>query len=163
MTTPAERRRTREVQRLAQQAVPLQAFGTGGPGRGHAAPSAAQPRPTGMTKAYLVARIARDHPDILARMKAGEFATVRQAAIAAGILRQPYAPRSLRQALAQCERRRAAGDRSVDVVRWVTRQGQAVQEAVRPGDVAQGRWAKRPPGRHARGRGKRRRGSCCAT
>jgi hypothetical protein len=42
-----------------------------------------------MTKAYLVARIARDHPDILERMKTGEFPTVRQAAIAAGILQQP--------------------------------------------------------------------------
>ncbi len=33
-----------------------------------------------------VDRIARDRPDILARMKAGEFAYVRQAAIAAGII-----------------------------------------------------------------------------
>ena len=33
-----------------------------------------------------VDRIARDRPDILERMKAGEFAYVRQAAIAAGII-----------------------------------------------------------------------------
>jgi hypothetical protein len=37
---------------------------------------------------YLTARIARDRPDILERMKAGEFASVRKAAIEAGIA--PY-------------------------------------------------------------------------
>ncbi len=37
---------------------------------------------------YLSARIARDRPDILNRMKAGEFPSVRQAAIAAGIVKQ---------------------------------------------------------------------------
>lgn len=36
---------------------------------------------------YLTARIARDHPAILERMKAGEFASVRAAARAAGILK----------------------------------------------------------------------------
>jgi hypothetical protein len=36
---------------------------------------------------YLTARIARDHKDILERMKAGEFSSVRQAAIEAGIVR----------------------------------------------------------------------------
>jgi hypothetical protein len=143
MTTPAERKRTCEVQRLAHQAVPLQAFGTGGPGRGHTAPHAAQPRPTGMTKAYLVARIARDHPDILEQMKAGAFTTVRQAAIAAGILQHPtrldFFPKLWRnasdaewQAIAQ------------DVVRWVARQGPAVQEAVARATLPQGK------GRNAR-------------
>jgi hypothetical protein len=130
MTTPAERRRIREVQRLAQQAVPLQAFGTGGPGRGHAAPNAAQPRPTGMTKVYLVARIARDHPDILERMKAGEFTTVRQAAVAAGILRQPtrldHFAKLWRNA-SDAERRAIA----VEVERWLLQQGQALRDAVR--------------------------------
>jgi len=36
---------------------------------------------------YLTARIARKYPDILERMKAGEFPSVRQAAIEAGIVR----------------------------------------------------------------------------
>ena len=35
---------------------------------------------------YLTARIARDHPDILEAMKRGEYRSVRQAAIAAGIV-----------------------------------------------------------------------------
>ena len=39
--------------------------------------------------AYFLARIARDHPAILARLKAGEFRSIRAAAIAAGILRVP--------------------------------------------------------------------------
>jgi hypothetical protein len=34
-----------------------------------------------------VGRIARDRPDVLERMKQGEFLCVRQAAIAAGIVR----------------------------------------------------------------------------
>lgn len=38
---------------------------------------------------YLTARIARDRPDILDRMKAGEFRSVRAAGIAAGIVRVP--------------------------------------------------------------------------
>jgi hypothetical protein len=34
-----------------------------------------------------VGRIARDRPDVLERMKQGEFLSVRQAAIAAGIVK----------------------------------------------------------------------------
>ncbi len=37
---------------------------------------------------------ARDRPDILERMKAGEFAYVRQAAIAAGIIAEGRSPGS---------------------------------------------------------------------
>jgi hypothetical protein len=37
---------------------------------------------------YLTARIARDRPDILERMKGGEYASVRQAALEAGIVRK---------------------------------------------------------------------------
>src|SRR5262245_56592468 len=39
---------------------------------------------------YLVALIARDRPDILERMKAGEYSSVRRAAIDAGIIRVPH-------------------------------------------------------------------------
>lgn len=65
-------------------------------------PLAAQGRPTGDEKhnnynvfscevqgtdpEYLTARIARDRPDILERMKAGEYKSVRSAAIDAGII-----------------------------------------------------------------------------
>ena len=42
----------------------------------------------GRASDYRVARIARDRPDILARMKAGEFPSVRQAAQAAGIVKK---------------------------------------------------------------------------
>jgi len=47
---------------------------------------------------YLTARIARDRPDILERMKAGEFPSVRQAGIAAGIVRVPTGLDALRRA-----------------------------------------------------------------
>ena len=58
-----------------------------GPGRGHTR------KPHEKTKAgnrsdYLVARMARDRPDLfLERMKAGEFASVREAAREAGIIK----------------------------------------------------------------------------
>ena len=39
---------------------------------------------------YLVARIARDRPDILARMKLGEYDSARKAARDAGIIAGPY-------------------------------------------------------------------------
>jgi hypothetical protein len=44
---------------------------------------------------YLTARIARDRPDILERMKAGEFRSVRQAALEAGIVKPPSPLREL--------------------------------------------------------------------
>ena len=37
---------------------------------------------------YLTARLARDHPGILERMKAGEFKSVRAAALEAGIVKR---------------------------------------------------------------------------
>lgn len=46
---------------------------------------------------YLTARIARDRPDILERMKAGEFRSVRQAAIEAGIVKVPTTLEKLRR------------------------------------------------------------------
>jgi hypothetical protein len=95
-----------------------------------------------MTKAYLVARIARDHPDILERMKAGEFATVRQAALAAGILQRPTRLDHFRRLW----RNASAADRqaiAVDVVRWVARQSPAVQEAIAQATLPRGRGAAR--------------------
>jgi len=43
----------------------------------------------GTQASYLTSRIKRDHPEILERMKAGEFKSVRQAAIEAGIVKIP--------------------------------------------------------------------------
>ena len=45
---------------------------------------------TGPTAEYLTRRIARDRPDILERMKAGEFPSVRQAALEAGIVKPSF-------------------------------------------------------------------------
>lgn len=42
----------------------------------------------GTAAPYLSARIARDHPDILARMRAGEYRSVRAAAITAATARR---------------------------------------------------------------------------
>jgi hypothetical protein len=43
--------------------------------------------PTGNSQAYLLRRLARDAPEILERVKAGEFRSARAAAIEAGIIR----------------------------------------------------------------------------
>jgi DNA-binding CsgD family transcriptional regulator len=78
-------RRRREVQALARRAKPLMEPGTQvRPGRGHKTPAAR--RPGTSDRQYLVNRIARDRPDILERMKRGEFVSVRAAAQAAGIV-----------------------------------------------------------------------------
>jgi hypothetical protein len=45
-----------------------------------------QPMKRGANTAYLTSRLARDHPQILARLQAGEFPSVRAAAKAAGLI-----------------------------------------------------------------------------
>jgi hypothetical protein len=64
------------------------------PGRGHKrevnAPDQIRPvsEPAyGTSKAYLLRRLARDAPEVLDRVKAGEFKSARAAAIEAGILK----------------------------------------------------------------------------
>ncbi len=80
------KKRIRRVQRLAEAAVSLKHFWeVPGPGRGKKLPRQ-QKVQSGNRSVYLVNRIARDRPDVLERMKAGEFETVRQAARAADIL-----------------------------------------------------------------------------
>ena len=82
-------RKRRQVQRMAATAQPLQpAEHHPGPGRGHTMKPQEKAK-AGNRSDYLVARIARDRPDILARMKAGEFASVREAAREAGMIKAP--------------------------------------------------------------------------
>jgi hypothetical protein len=83
----AMQRKIRQVQRMAETAEPLQpAENHPGPGRGYTKKLHEKAK-AGNRSDYLVARIARDRPDILERMKAGEFASVREAARAAGIIK----------------------------------------------------------------------------
>lgn len=57
-------------------------------GRPKGKPSHRLSLPTGSNNtARLAARLKRDHPEICARIKAGEFPSIRAAAIAAGILK----------------------------------------------------------------------------
>jgi hypothetical protein len=55
----------------------------------------------GNSREYLTARIARDRPDILERLQAGEFPTIWSAARAAGVLKQHTALEQLRRAWAK--------------------------------------------------------------
>src|SRR4029077_3115476 len=78
-------RKIRQVQRMAETAQPLQpAENHPGPGRGYTKKPHEKAK-AGNRSDYLVAPRARDRPDILERMKAGEFTSVREAARAAGI------------------------------------------------------------------------------
>jgi hypothetical protein len=80
-------RKRRQVQRMAATAQPLQpADNHPGPGRGHTKKPHEKAK-AGNRSDYLVARMARDRPDILERMKAGEFTSVREAAREAGIIK----------------------------------------------------------------------------
>jgi hypothetical protein len=72
---------------MAETAQPLQpAENHPGPGRGYTKKPHEKAK-AGNRSDYLVARIARDRPDILERMKAGEFASVREAAREAGMIK----------------------------------------------------------------------------
>jgi hypothetical protein len=51
----------------------------------------------GNTAAYLAARLKRDHPEIAEQLAAGKFRSVRAAAKAAGIVREPNALKQLRR------------------------------------------------------------------
>jgi hypothetical protein len=76
------------VQYLVRTVAPLGEHGYG-PGRGYKAlKTRRQPLSRGGNhKKYLIVKIARDHPTVLARMKKGEFLSVRAAAIESGILK----------------------------------------------------------------------------
>lgn len=83
-----KKRRIRRIKRLAERTRPLQEnLTTPGTGRGNTVVHTSPSYKGGHSRAYLVARIARDRPDILERMKAGEDEYVAQAARAAGIVR----------------------------------------------------------------------------
>jgi len=72
---------------MAATAQPIQtAENHPGPGRGHTKKLHEKAK-AGNRSDYLVARMARDRLDILERMKAGEFASVREAAREAGIIK----------------------------------------------------------------------------
>ena len=75
------------MQKLAEVAkpAPTKAENPGGRGKKSGTDSTSIPV-CGETLPYLTARIIRDRPDIAERMKAGEFPSVRQAALEAGIV-----------------------------------------------------------------------------
>ena len=71
---------------MAEQAKPLAANGGDRKTEQYNNYNTDSPTVQGTSPEYLTARIARDRPDILERMKAGEYKSVRSAAIDAGII-----------------------------------------------------------------------------
>jgi hypothetical protein len=78
----------KKVQRLFSKTEKLPEWGMIGNGRGRDSTSTSGGR---RDSAYLAARIKRDRPDIAERAEAGEFKSVRAAAIEAGIIK-PLTP-----------------------------------------------------------------------
>jgi hypothetical protein len=83
------------AQARASTAGPLAAHGEIGNGRSRDSVSISNGK---RDADYLTARIARDRPDILERMKAGEYKSVRAAAIDAGIVKVPTTLEKLNRA-----------------------------------------------------------------
>lgn len=71
----------------------------------------------------LTARIARDHPDILERMKAGEFPSVRKAALEAGIVKPTITIPDDPEAAARRLLRHFQGERLAALIRALEAQG----------------------------------------
>jgi hypothetical protein len=106
---------------MAATAQPLQpAENHPGPGRGHTKKPHDKAK-AGNRSNYLVARIARDRPDILERKKAGEFTSVREAAREAGIIKDV----SLVEQMLRLWQRATPGERHVICQRII---GQSDQE-----------------------------------
>jgi len=76
------------TQILALVAEPLAEHGEVGRGRENRPYNIRSKSEFGTNAEYLTARIARDYPEIHERMKAGEYTSVRRAAIDAGIIRE---------------------------------------------------------------------------
>jgi hypothetical protein len=72
----------------------------------------------GNNAAYLTARLARDHPDVLARLEAGEFSSVRAAAKVAGIVKDQTPLQAIQRTW-----RQASADERRQIVAWLRRQG----------------------------------------
>ena len=101
-----EERKSAEARamRARPQAAPRPGEIGNGRGRGDNITSTGR----GTNADYLAARIARDRPDILERMKAGGYPSVRAAAIEAGIVKVRWAAPTDPVALARAIRRRLA-------------------------------------------------------
>lgn len=82
------RRRVQDAAKKAAQEPRLPDNGEIGNGRPSSCNEITATR--GVSTKYLSRRIARDRPDILDRMKAGEFRSVRAAALAAGIVKPSF-------------------------------------------------------------------------
>jgi hypothetical protein len=81
---------TMAVQARARQAVRLVEHGGVGRGRNRGDSITSISKERGTSADYLASRIARDRPEVLERMKAGEFSSVRAAAREAGLVKERW-------------------------------------------------------------------------
>ncbi len=79
---------TARVMARAEDTLPLPFHGEVGNGRSRVDNINSTPKGGGTNADYLTSRIARDRPDILERMQAGEYKSVRAAADDAGIVKR---------------------------------------------------------------------------
>lgn len=104
------RHRVKQLLLAAHRTLPSHEYGTGkpGPGRGKTGDKITRLE-RGTSAPYLIARLKRDAPSIAERLGAGEFKSVRSAAIEAGIVKSTSRLEKLRREwrLASEEERRA--------------------------------------------------------
>jgi hypothetical protein len=114
------------------QALGAQEIGRGkpGPGRGHKTGNDITRfhGNRGTSAAYLTARLARDRPDILARLRAGDYPSVRAAAKDAGLVKEPSPLQLVQKAW-----RKAKLQEREDIGAWITDQ-LAAMKAQRQGE-----------------------------
>lgn len=110
-------RERKSAQQLAEKARPLKPTKTAGPGRGRKTGSNTT-RFSGKRDAeYLTARIKRDRPDILEKMKAGKYKSVRAAAKDAGIVKELSALEKMQRLW-----RKLGADEQEQFLVWVSEQ-----------------------------------------
>ena len=100
---PLEKAVKAEAARRMADAEPLAEHGNG-PGRGHKRVDnikSFDATAGGTSADYLAARIKRDRPDIAERVEAGEYRSIRAAAIDAGIVKPPCPVRQGRRAFSK--------------------------------------------------------------
>jgi hypothetical protein len=79
---------------------------------------------------YLTARIARDRPDILERMKAGEYPSVRRAAMDAGIVKPTVTHGVSADAFARAARKHLTADQIEELVEMLEAAGLGFLERI---------------------------------
>lgn len=110
----------KSAQQAAEEAKPLAAHGQRGKGQKRGSVRTSFKR--GSNNEYYAARIARDHPEILDRMKSGEFKSVREAALAAGLIKPEFRCAREPEKVADGIRAKFSADEVKEIIRLLSQE-----------------------------------------